>query len=90
MRLHDPNDAAPCRFAGAAQNGGNLDRMVRVIVKNIDIAHFADMRKAPLDAAKAGQRRADLFRFGAHFQPCGNRRQRILQIISARHGQMQL
>ena len=53
MRLHDTDDASACRFASAAQNSGNLNRMVSIVVKNIDVAHLADMRKATFYAGKA-------------------------------------
>ena len=56
MRLHDSDDMAWRRGAGGAQDGGDLDRMMAVIVENGGAVPFAGAGEAALDAAEARER----------------------------------
>ena len=59
VRLHDGDDLARGGGARGAQHGGDLDRMMAVIVDDGDAVDLAGLGEAPLDAAEAGQRLAD-------------------------------
>src|SRR5260370_28012708 len=55
VRLHHGDDAAMSGFARGSQYGGDLDRMVRVIVDDGDAVPIAGAGEAAVDAAERGQ-----------------------------------
>src|ERR1700730_6235405 len=67
MRLHDGDDPSLSGRASSAQNSGDLDRMVAIIVENGCAIPFAGAGKAALDAAERGERLSDRLR--AHAEP---------------------
>src|SRR3546814_18457697 len=69
-----------------------LFRSVRVIVDHGDDAltrsNLADLGEAALDPGKAVEARCDLFVADTHVQRDGYRRERVLNIVAARHRQV--
>ena len=59
MRLHHRDHLALGRLARGLEHGGDLDRMVAVIVDDRGAVPFAGAGEAPLDAAETRQRLAD-------------------------------
>ena len=90
MRLHDGDHLPFCRGARGAQHGGDLDRMVAVIVEDAHAVPFARRREAPLDAAEARERAADRIRAHAELMRDRDRRRRIERIVMAGHRQAQI
>ena len=77
------------------QHGGNLNRVVPVIINDarrrlpLDGGPFAHLRKAPLHTAELAHRCANLFIRRTQFQRHSDRRQGVLHIVLARHRQGQ-
>jgi hypothetical protein len=59
MRLHDGDHLALGRGARGLQHGGDLDRVVAVIVEDQRAVPLAGLGEAALDPAEAGERLAD-------------------------------
>ena len=59
MRLHHGDDPAAGGFARRLQHGGDLDRVMAVIVDDGDAVPFAGLGEAALHPAEAGERLAD-------------------------------
>ena len=74
------------RRAGGAQNGGDFDRMMAVIVENGGAIPIAGAGEAALDAAEPRERFPDRIR--AHAEPVrdGDRGGRVQGVVVARHG----
>ena len=87
VRLHDGDDGAGIRLTRGFQRGGDLERVVAVIVDDGGAIPFADAGEAAADAAEIVERLADLLVAHAKLARDGDRRQRVLHIVLARHGQ---
>ena len=74
----------------ALQHGGDLDRMVAVIVDDGDAVPFAGAGEAALDAAEAGERLADRVVGDAELARDRDRRRGVQHVVAARHRQRQL
>src|SRR3984957_2984669 len=59
MRLYHGDDLAARGFSRRPQHGGNLDRVMAIVIDNSDTVPLAGFGEAPLDAAKAGDRLAN-------------------------------
>src|SRR5205814_2203207 len=83
VRLHDGDDAVCDNCAGGFQNGGDLDRVVAVIVDDRGAVPLAGLCEAALDAAELAQRRAHDLIANAELRADGDGRQRVLHIVDA-------
>ena len=90
VRLHDGDDAVCDNCAGGFQNGGDLDRVVAVIVDDRGAVPLAGLCEAALDAAELAQRRAHDLVANAELRADGDGRQRVLHIVDAEHRQQQI
>jgi hypothetical protein len=88
VRLDDGDHAALRALARGGEDGGDLDRMMAVIVDDGDAVDLADLGEAALDAVELGEAALDHFIRDAHFGGDADRRQRILDIVAAGHGQL--
>ena len=97
VRLADRDQRAlALHRAARLQNGGDLDRVVAVIVDDLhrrlarDRNPISDRREAPLHPAELRQCAAHLNVCGAKLQRHGDGRQRVLHIVLARHRQREI
>ena len=74
-------------LAGGAQHGGDLDRVVAVIVDDGDAAAFAGLGEPPLHAAEPGEGAADRRVVHVHLDRDGDGRQRVLHVVLPEHRQ---
>ena len=80
-------------FAGharGAQHGGDLHRMMRVIVIDGDALPLAGAREAPLHAGEGGKGRADDLVADAGFGRGGKRAERVQRVVMAEHRKRQV
>ena len=85
VRLHDGDDVALGRFPRRSQHGGNLDRVVAVIVDDGGAIPHAGARKAPPHAAEIGQRMFDHLVADAELMGDRDRRRGVERIMASRH-----
>ena len=92
MRLHDRDHPARAAIglARGAQHGGDLDRMVAVVVDHGDAVRLAGLGEAPLHAGEGAQRAADRLVGQAHLLRHGDGGERVLHIVLAEHRQAQV
>ena len=92
MRLHDGDHPARAAIglARGAQDGGDLDRVMAVIVDHRDAVRLAGLGEAPLDAGEAAERTADGLVGQAHLLGDGDGGQRVLHVVLAEHRQAQV
>ena len=62
MRLHHGDDLIVGRGARRLQHGGDLHRVMAIVVEDGDAPPFTRAGEAALDAAEAGERSPDLLR----------------------------
>ncbi len=74
----------------ALQHGCDLDRVMAVIVEDQRAVPLAGLGEAPLDAAEAGQRRANALDRDAEIIGDRDRRGRIERIVMAGHRHHQI
>src|SRR5947209_7896818 len=89
VRLHHGDHLALARLARSAQHGGDLDRMVAVVVDDRHAIPFAGAGEATSHAAKISKRRADHVVGNtelAHNRDCGGG---IERVVAAGHRQRQ-
>src|SRR5262245_15378632 len=89
MGLNHGDDLPLARLARGAQHGGNLDRMVAVIVNDRYTVPLAGAREAPPHAAKAGERLADEVVADTELPRDRDRRSRVESVMPAGHGESQ-
>ena len=87
MGLHDRDDAPAVGAARCAEHGGDLHRVVTVVVDHRDPADDADLGEAALDAREIRQRAADHGLGKAHLAADGDRGQGVLHVVHAQHRQ---
>ena len=77
------------RVARGAQHGGDLDRMVAVIVDHRDAVPLAGLGEAAPHALESGERGAHRVVVEAHLLGDGDGGQRVLHVVRAEHRQEQ-
>ena len=77
-------------LARGLQHGGDLDRVVAVIVDHRDAMRLAGAGEAALDAGEIGQALADAVVVDAHLDRDGDGGQRVLHVVAAEHRQAQI
>ena len=90
MRLHDGDHLAAACGARGAQDGGDLHRMVAVIVDHRDAVRLAGLGEAALHAAEAAERRADRVVGHAHFLATAIAASDILHVVLPEHRQAKI
>src|SRR4029453_7940809 len=81
------DDLPLARLASGTQHGGDLDRMMAVIVNDWYAVPLAGAGEAPPHASKAGERLADEVVADAEFPRDRDRRSSIESVMSPRHRQ---
>ena len=90
MGLHDGDHLAGRGRPGGLEDGGDLDRMVAVVVVDRDPVPFARAGETPLDPAEGADRLADDVDRGAELVRDGDRRCGVQRIVPARHRQREI
>ena len=90
VRLDHGDDAALAHLTRRLQHGGDLDRVVAVIVHDSHPVHHARRRKAALDPAEPGQTLADRLVGYVQLARHGDGGQGVGDIVPARHRQVQI
>ena len=90
MRLHDRDHLAARGRARRLEHGGDLDRMMAVIVEDGDAVPFARAGEAPLDAAEGADRLADDVDRGAELMGDRDRRGGVERVVAAGHRQREI
>jgi hypothetical protein len=86
VRLHHRDHAALGTFASRCQHRANLGRMVGIIVDDRRAVSLTDLREAALDTFEPFEPGNDCFVGNPEFQRDSDRRQRVLDIVPARNG----
>ena len=90
MRLGDRDDAARRGVARGLEHRLDLDRMVAVVVEDIDAVPRAGAGEAALDAAEGGKALLDVVGGDAEFMRDGDRRGRVRHVVAAGHRQSEV
>ena len=90
MRLHHGDHLALGRFARGLEHGGDLHRMVAVVVDDGDAVPGAGAGEAPPHAAETCERAADRVIGDAELMRDGDGRRGIERIVPARHRQREI
>ena len=88
MRLKGDDNPSPER-TGGLEHRGDLGRVVSVVVDDEDAVRLAANVEPPLRAAKVPEAGRGLLEGHAQFRGDGDRGQRVLQVVPARHLQRQ-
>ncbi len=88
VRLKRDDDPAVQR-AGRFQHGGNLRRVMTVVVHQQDALRLPAHLETPLDTAKVVEPGRDPIERQTKLESDRNGRQRILQVVPSRHVQQQ-
>src|SRR6185437_1959547 len=95
VRLDDGDDAPPApafttthHLPRGAQHGGDLHRVVALVVDDADAVRHPGRGEAPLDTAEAGQALADSLFGNAEFAGDGDGGRRVGDIVVAGHRQL--
>jgi hypothetical protein len=92
VRLDHRDHAATHAFARGGQHGADFHRVMAIVVDHRHFAarhgDFAHLGEAALDPAELGKAGADQIVRHAHFHRHGNRGQRVLHVVAARHRQV--
>ena len=87
MGLMHRDHAAFAGLTRGFQHGGDLDRVMAVIVDDGDAAHLAHLGEAAVDALETRQCTANFIGLHAQMAGHGNGRQSVGDIVITRHGQ---
>ena len=90
MRLHHGDHLALGRFARRLEHGGDLDRVVAVVVDDGDAVPDAGAGETPAHAAETGERFADHIVADAELMRDRDRRRGIERVVPAGHRQRQV
>ena len=92
VRLRHGNDSPLRTFACSRQHRADFDGMVAIIVddrKDPTVkGNFANLRKAALNATEFVKAMRNICVAHPHFKANGDRSQRVLYIVAARHGKL--
>ena len=77
MHCDDTTASVANRLPRRLEHGGNLDRMVTIVVDDGDTLYFANFGKAAVYATEIGQCRADLICLHAQMTGHGHSRQGV-------------
>ena len=89
MRLEGDDEAALHR-PRRGEHGGDLGRMVAVVVDDQDAVGLAANFEAPFGAAELAKAGGDLRERQAQLEPDRDGRQRVLQVVASGHLQRQI
>ena len=90
VRLEHDDDAPVDAGAGGGDDGGDLGRVMTVVVYDHDAVFFPEALESPLGALELRQRGGDGREGDADLEADGHGRERVQQVVPARHLQAQL